>query len=309
MTTSVDDASDEQHELAVTTASRVHLEWPLSEQMDWQNVLPSLSRDGFHVLTRFLMLDHLQQLCTSFDSRLLCTRDPLQETDLGCNWSDDTIEPFLRVLLDERLLDLLASICGIPFVALRLELFGKRPHSTTSIPFHQDTYTTHTGFTWTSEKAAACAPPYPVTLWVALDDVSCDNGGMEMVPGRHRELLNDLHPSRMAVPEDVIRHDVRAEYKLTAGQAGLHHPLVPHRSCPNSTDRSRRAFLIRFSPWTTKLQEQCGDPARIRCQAAAKGWSEFKSRPLARYVWVPGNEQSVAQRSLNRVFVCCPMQP
>lgn len=100
---------------------------------------------------------------------------------MGCRWSDDSVLPFLRVLLDERLLDFLASICGLPLVALRLELFGKLPGSSTAIPWHQDTYTTHTGFQWSEEAASEGQVPHPVTLWVALDDVSRENGGMEIV--------------------------------------------------------------------------------------------------------------------------------
>lgn len=293
--------------LGAETSDDLHEGWSLASGLDSQSALDdALRSQGFHMFNRFLSPLHLQQLCAAFDERLAGTKDPGQELDLGCNWADATVEPFLRVLLDDRLVAMLASICGLPFVALRLELFGKGPHSSTEIPFHQDTYTTHTGFTWTAETAAAGERPHPITLWVALDDVSCENGGMEMVPGRHRELLNDLHPSRMAVPEDVILEDPHVEYRLTAGQAGFHHPLAPHRSCRNSTDRPRRAFLVRFSPWTEKLQQQCGDPVHARARAAAQGWPEFLSKPSSRYVWVPGNKQALASKSLNRVLVCCP---
>uniref|UniRef100_A0A7S0FPD9 Phytanoyl-CoA dioxygenase n=1 Tax=Pyrodinium bahamense TaxID=73915 RepID=A0A7S0FPD9_9DINO len=225
--------------------------------------------------------------------------------DLGCHWLDQATAPFLQVLLDERLLDALAPILGLPFVALRLELFGKGPESKTEIPWHQDTYTTHTGFSWTEERAAASARPHPVTLWVALDDVSCENGGMEMIPGRHRELLNGR--GGLAVPEAAVAGDRRVEYRLAAGQAGIHHPLAPHRSCPNRTRQQRRAFLLRLSPWTEKVEGQCGGhPSGLQARVAARGWPEWCSHPEGRYVWLPGNERSLQEeRSLNRLLVCC----
>merc|ERR1712066_667357 len=101
---------------------------------------------------------------------------PEKEMECGCRWDDPTIAPCFEVLLDERLLDFLVSVCGEPFVASGFNLFGKQPYSEKWLPWHQDTYGALTGFTWTEEKASAGARPHPITIWVALDDVSCENG-------------------------------------------------------------------------------------------------------------------------------------
>lgn len=272
-----------------------------------ENALASLQRDGFHVFPQRLPHRSLAALRAAFDARL-GIGDSCGEVELGCHWADETVTPFLEVLQDESLVRLLASVCGLPFVALRLELFVKGPWSGTAIPWHQDTFTTHTGFAWTEQGAAEGRRPHPATLWVALDDTSTDNGGMQFVPGRHRELLNGTNG---AVPEGAIADDVRVDYQLAAGQAGLHHPLAPHQSCPNTTDRIRRAFLVRFSPWTASVERQCGgSPEEVRERAAACGWPRWSSCPAGRFVWVPGNEKALnVRRALNRMLVCCEQSP
>ena len=264
--------------------------------------LTDMDRDGFHVLPQCLTPAQLCAARAAFDARFAtCTRG--KETDLGCNWTDGGVSPFLEVLLDEGLLRLVSCICGLPFVAMRLELFQKGPQSETVLPWHQDTYTTHMGFVWTRRRAATASRPHPVTLWVALDDMSLANGGMEMVPGRHREILNGPNG---AVPDAAIAGDRRVEYRMAAGQAGLHHPLAPHRSGPNTTSRPRRTFLFRFSPWTATVGARCGTPAEVRAAVQREGRPQWSSRPAGRYVWMPGNADAVrdAGPALSRMYVC-----
>uniref|UniRef100_A0A7S2DIC6 Phytanoyl-CoA dioxygenase n=2 Tax=Haptolina brevifila TaxID=156173 RepID=A0A7S2DIC6_9EUKA len=155
---------------------------------------------------------------------------------------------------------------------------------------------------WSAELASDASAAHPVTLWVALDAVGIANGGMEMAPGLHRTLLNE----GLGLPRGALDGVRTVEYALPAGHAGLHHPLVPHRSHPNRTDEPRRAFLVRFSPRTALLERQCGGPlSEARARAAAHGWLERPSR-AGRYMWVPGNANALApEPSMNRVYVCC----
>jgi len=284
---------------AVTAATKFPV---LSPGFKEAGCAEALERDGFCTFSEFLTAAHLVELRNAFDERF-ARLAKYDEVDLGCHWSDVSVAPFLRVLLDERLLDLLSKVCGSTFVALRLELFGKASRSGTCIPWHQDTFDTHTGFGWTKETAATAGRLHPVTLWVALDDVSLANGGMEMVSGRHREILNERGGG---VPEERICDSPHVEYRLAAGQAGLHHPLTPHRSGPNTTDTVRRAFLVRFSPWTPKVEKECGDLAEVRKRSIEQALPLWHSWPTGSYSWLPGNESTLVDgKSLNRLLVCC----
>lgn len=260
--------------------------------------LDELDTNGF-VRFNFLSEESLQMARESFDARMSLarvTKGASTETDLGCEWHHELIRPFMNCLVDDALVDVLAEVCGLPFVAIRLELFEKLPGSETVIPWHQDTYTHHSGFEWTPEKAVSSEWKHPCTLWVALDDCNTQNGGMEMVIGRHKELLN-VHG---AVPPQMISVSSKCDYSLKAGQAGLHHPLCPHRSCENKSDAPRRAFLVRFSPWTDLIDQNCKDAER----AALKGWPIWTTHNR-RYAWYPGNEACLSEtRQLNRLLIC-----
>ncbi|CAK9107015.1 unnamed protein product [Durusdinium trenchii] len=260
--------------------------------------LARFDEDGFCIFQSFLRPLHLQELQTSFDERLRELLADDVEVDLGVNWACETAEPFLRVLQDERLLDFLVELCGLPLVAMRLELFEKRPGSSNLIPWHQDTYTTHVGFQWSSETADQAAKPHPLTLWVALDLASAESGGMEMVPGRHRELLGAAVPKAAIL--DAAAHGHCVEYKLFPGQAGVHHPLTPHRSTANQSSHSRRAFLVRLVPWSETIQSRCADgPSEV----------SWISQPTGKYEWRPGNAAATSpERALNRLLVCFPRQ-
>jgi hypothetical protein len=276
-----------EHEYASCVSEKV-----LSAAFSGEDQLQQYYHDGFAIFPEFLSEAHLSELREAFDERIRHK----QEVELGCNWADSSTAPFLRVLQDERLLDLLSKTCGEPFVAMRLELFEKDPRSLTAIPWHQDTFTTHIGWDWAANSTGF----HPLTLWVALDDVNLTNGGMEMVPGRHHENLGGI------VTDDMTKEDRRIEYQMVAGQAGIHHPLTPHRSCANETDGKRRAFLVRFSPWTAKIEAQCGPTTCLSSKAAALDEELlWFSAPSGRYVWLPGNDASLSQGyRLNRLFVC-----
>lgn len=274
--------------------------WPLASNFDTVGGREALSRDGFHRFKHFLAVKDLSVLRAAFDNRLGWTESehPQKMKELACSWrwDDPAAAPFLQVLLDERLLDFLSVVCGFPFAVISLDLFGKVPLSETWIPWHQDTYTGLTGFAWTEEKTLETRTgkhAYPVTLTVALDDVSCENGGLEFVPGRHGELLSHFHPSKSRVPEYAIVDDKRVEYRLDAGTAGVHHPLAPHRSCPNVSSRTRRVFSFQISPWTDRIESLCGSPTEAHNCAVASAWPEWQSKPEGRYLWTPGNEKTL----------------
>lgn len=261
--------------------------------------MAAFEQDGFCMFDCFLRPTHLEELRHAFDERMKAPLADDCEVDLGVNWASPDAEPFLRALRDERLLDFLAELCGPNFVAMRLELFEKRPGSLNLIPWHQDTYTTHVGFSWDDATASAGQRPHPVTLWVALDIASSETGGMEMVPGRHRELLGAAVPQLAIL--DAAAHGHAVEYKLLPGQAGVHHPLTPHRSMPNSSPHRRRAFLVRFVPWS--------DAVAATCDTAASDLA-WHSEPSGKYCWRPANAAAVAPgRALNRLLVCSSREP
>jgi len=102
--------------------------------------------------------------------------------------------------------------------------------------------------------------PNAVTLWIALDDVTVENGAMQMAIGSHlmgerlpmvfgtgAAYFHDRRP--FAVKPVVQPNEVGLDVEfmtMRAGEASLHHALTWHASGPNSTDFERRAAVVRY---------------------------------------------------------------
>lgn len=94
-------------------------------------------------------------------------------------------------------------------------------------------------------------PPETVNIWLALDEVGPENGGMRYVRGSHRA---GLRPHGIAAqqpgfsmsitdfgPDDLAKEVV---FSLKPGDAVAHHGLTIHRAPANPTSRHRRAFCM-----------------------------------------------------------------
>jgi hypothetical protein len=90
-----------------------------------------------------------------------------------------------------------------------------------------------------------------LTVWIALDDATVENGCVHFVPGSHRWPL--LPKPRLAGDMEAIRSVLSAEQaaafrpvanELAAGEASFHHPLMLHGSFPNASALPRRGVVI-----------------------------------------------------------------
>ncbi len=121
-----------------------------------------------------------------------------------------------------------------------------------------------------------------VSCMVAVDDALVDNGCLEVVSGRHQEVL----PT-----DDVgcIRADVVAALHWTpvevrAGETLWFHSRTPHRSGPNLGPTPRRALYPTYNALAegdlrTAYYEQKG--AELGDRAAVSLIGDFQGRPVA----------------------------
>ncbi len=122
-----------------------------------------------------------------------------------------------------------------PVSIFRAMIMNKPAGQGTHLPWHQDG-----GDVWKLDHDPL------VTIWVAIDDATTQNGCMDVVPGSHRHGMLSLFGS--TVREDhVAMHctpDRIRPLEVPAGHAVLLHNWLLHRSGVNRTQAPRRAFTM-----------------------------------------------------------------
>lgn len=148
-------------------------------------------------------------------------------------------DSYLAVTHDNAALDLTAEIFGpnIKLVATKVNL--KLPGSGTAVKYHQDfPFEPHSN-------------DNVMTVLIFLDDVTPDNGPLEVVPGSHRGKIHTLWHDGVftgAVDPEMEEglRDASVSCTGKAGSACLMHSRLLHASLPNMTNAPRSLFIVTY---------------------------------------------------------------
>lgn len=148
-------------------------------------------------------------------------------------------EFFRQVAQEPRLLDVLETILGPNIEFLSDKAVFKGADVEYGSPWHQD---------WPYWQGA-----HKVSVWIALDPATPQNGCLKMLPGSHREAA---HHEDVAAPEGEgfslrVRPDAVAESRAVAvpaapGDAIFFHDLTLHASFPNRSGADRWALISTY---------------------------------------------------------------
>jgi ectoine hydroxylase-related dioxygenase (phytanoyl-CoA dioxygenase family) len=175
----------------------------------------------------------LEELAAALGGHVEGTR--LRHPHLFHRWAHDLV-------LHPRLLDAIEDVLGPDILVHSSSVFWKRPHNPAYVSWHQDGY--NFGL---SELHYASA-------WVALSDSSADNGCMRVVRGSHRNGLVSHHRASISPDNFVsgleiackVDESEATDVTLQPGEMSLHHVAAVHGSNPNTSDRERIGFAIRY---------------------------------------------------------------
>jgi hypothetical protein len=121
------------------------------------------------------------------------------------------------------------------------QLFCKPAHHGGVVAWHQDySYWRRT------------LPMQHLTCWVALDDVTTENGCLYYVPKSHTwglldkpELAGDMEGLQQLLTDQQKKQFAeKVPIEMKRGYAAFHHPLMVHGSYENKSARPRRAFVL-----------------------------------------------------------------
>jgi len=164
-------------------------------------------------------------------------------------------DAFLAAMRDNRALDAVAQLIGPNIEFNNAKINSKQPGSSTHVKFHQDfMFQPHS-----NEDLIA--------VLFFLDEVTAENGPLEVVPGTHRGPLFDHWHDGVytgAVDAEVAAEHARAAVPIAgpAGSACLMHTRLLHGSAPNQTDRPRTLFICEYRAEDSKPLQVNHIPSR-----------------------------------------------
>jgi hypothetical protein len=176
--------------------------------------------------------------------------EPVEKIDRA-HFVDPTL---LDWLLDDKVLDLVEPLIG-PDIALfassclnKLGDVGKR------VPWHED------GPYW---RRLAENRIEVVTVWLAVDPSTPDNGCMRVIPGSHlardreHESVSDANEALLnqTLREDLFDESTAVDCVLAPNQCSLHDAYLIHGSRATRGKARRCGFQMRYMPTTVKSSD------------------------------------------------------
>jgi ectoine hydroxylase-related dioxygenase (phytanoyl-CoA dioxygenase family) len=210
-----------------------------------------------YVVPRFRMPDDRLKVMERRLERLLA-----DSPDLGTDYIPGLVERdlgWLSFAREPAILDAVEQVIGPDIALWGSGFFGKPAHDGIETPWHQD------GDYWPIRPLAT------VTVWIALDDSTPENGCLRVVPGSHREGKLVPHVTgkdgdytlHQAVADEAAAEAHGVDVVLRRGQISLHDVFLIHGSKPNRSPRARRGIVYRLMPTTSYFDR---DLARIQTQ-------------------------------------------
>jgi Phytanoyl-CoA dioxygenase (PhyH) len=187
------------------------------------------------------------------------------------NLPENITRTWLKFCARPDVLDLVESLIGPDIVLWGSQVFCKPAATGMEVPWHQD------GEYWPIRPLATCS------VWIAIDDVSIENGAMRYLPGSHR--ARRLFPHTVSERGDLALNRVldptsydptTAAYdELNSGQLSLHDVYLIHGSAANTSGKRRAGFAIRYMPATSHF-----DRALDMGSGSQHFATQFATRPI-----------------------------
>nr|XP_002122239.1 phytanoyl-CoA dioxygenase domain-containing protein 1-like [Ciona intestinalis] len=219
--------------------------------LEWKD---KFDRDGYLVVKDILSPEEIKAYQRIFEELSTGSQTTTHRHDLGSHttrkvkehenisqtmWPSLFIPNLTQGILHTRALEVARSVLGSDMTFDFDMLISKAPHTDTETPMHQD----ESYWPDMPDKRA-------VTIWVALDNATVDNGCMWFVPGSHKLPLRPFKCAKEGHHVIICEGDKDELHAapITAGSCTLHHGRTVHYTRGNSTDFKRRAFIMNFRP-------------------------------------------------------------
>ena len=156
------------------------------------------------------------------------------------NAPTDISEAFYQTMRDSRIADYVADLIGPDIKFHHSKINSKLPGAATEVKWHQD-------FPFTPHSNDDL-----VTALLMLDDVTAENGPLQVAPGTHRGEIHELWHDGVftGTVSDAVARDCLEQAVTCTGKAGslcLMHTRLLHGSAANSSPYPRTLFFAVYS--------------------------------------------------------------
>lgn len=238
----------------------------MCERKDKKQLKEKFLKDGYVVVERLVNQPELKKLQSLCDKLLTNQIDASKHRhDLGgfleqkvkgkeniCQimWPSLYEEGLREGSIYDKTIQLIRYILGEDMEVDFDMLIAKDAGTDTVTPIHQD----ESYWPDLPDKRA-------VTVWIAMDESTLDNGCLWFTPGSHHgELLaHQASGGKHALTCPKANMDDLKATPISAGWCTVHHGRTIHYAGGNSTDSPRRAFIINLRPRDMiKMERQLG---------------------------------------------------
>lgn len=156
---------------------------------------------------------------------------------------------WVRLISDPRLLDIAARFIGDDIASFASHYICKPAGSGRPVLWHQD------GAFWPLD------PMEVVTLWLAVDHSTTENGCVRLIPGTHKGEVFGLRPNTnvdnvlSAESDTDVDESQAVDMVLAPGDVEVHHPGIVHGSNANTSPHRRAGLTIRYIPTSTRITD------------------------------------------------------
>jgi len=208
------------------------------------------SRDGVIRIRQFFNHETISEIrgeverytqeALPFQEKLDCTFEADGSTIRNL-WRLEQHSNYFRLLTErQEVSNVVGKLIPGDAVLVGLETFNKPARIGSRVPLHQD-------------NAYFCrTPPDVLTLWIAIDPVTVENGAVYYLKGSHRLGMLPTKPSGtagnsigLAQPPETPEAEQFC-CTLRAGDLAIHHCQTIHHSKPNHSEQSRLGLVMVF---------------------------------------------------------------
>lgn len=159
----------------------------------------------------------------------------------------------------DEVLDLVEPLLGPDITLFSTHFICKPKGDGRRVPWHEDS----------AYWRKLLDPMEVVTVWLAIDPSTVENGCMHVIPRTHNtgkkgfSDYEDVDTRESVFATEIVRQQRRDELavpcELQANQCSLHDARLMHGSPPNRSDKRRCGWTLRFISAATKLSPEYHD--------------------------------------------------